>query len=54
MGFLVLQRREDIRTFMESDIKREKGKNGILLKINNRNEEIKKLKDEIEKKNHHL
>lgn len=52
--FLVLQRREDIRTFMESDIKREKGKNGILLKINNRNEEIKKLKDEIEKKNHHL
>lgn len=48
--FLVLQRREDIRTFMESDIKREKGKNGILLKINNRNEEIKKLKDEIEKK----
>ena len=48
--FLVLQRREDIRTFMESDIKREKGKNGILLKINNRNKEIKKLKDEIEKK----
>ena len=45
-----MQRREDIRTFMESDIKREKGKNGILLKINNRNEEIKKLKDEIEKK----
>ena len=48
--FLVLQRREDIRTFVESDINREKGKKGILFKINNRNEEIKKLKDEMEKK----
>ena len=49
-NFLVLQRREDIRTFIENDINREKGKNAILNKIKNRIKEIKKLKDEIEKK----
>ena len=49
-NFLVLQRREDIRTFIENDINREKGKNAILNKIKDRIKEIKKLKDEIEKK----
>lgn len=48
--FLVLRCKEYIRIFMENNIKKEKGKNGILTKIKKGKEEVKELKNDVEKK----
>lgn len=48
--FLVLQCREYIKIFIEDNIKKEKGKNGILAKIKRGKEEVRELKNDVEKK----